>query len=159
MAFAVCGESKVTVQEIRELVAKELPFAAQFGLVCEEMGFGESIVRIPFNAVWTRPGDYVAGPVLLAAADAAMYFAIASQVGVVRMAVTQELKMNFLRPAKGGDIVAHAKLLKLGRRTAYGLVDLVVAHTPGKLVAQATTSYAMPFAEEERLASEKAEAS
>jgi len=40
--------------------------------------------------------------------------AILGQIGLKAMAVTIELKMNFLRPAIGGDVLAQAQVLKLG---------------------------------------------
>jgi uncharacterized protein (TIGR00369 family) len=60
------------------------------------------------------------------------------------MAVTSELKMNFLRPAVGGDVLATARVLKLGRRIAYGEVHVHMANGRERLIAHATCSYALP---------------
>ena len=62
-------------------------------------------------------------------------------------AVTNELKMNFLRPAIGHDVLARARLLKIGRRIAYATVELTESHQPDRLVAHATASYVLPDAE------------
>jgi uncharacterized protein (TIGR00369 family) len=77
-------------------------------------------------------------------ADAAIYMAILGQIGLKAMAVTIELKMNFLRPAVGGDVLAQAQVLKAGQRIAYGEVRLFMAHAQDRLIAHATCSYAMP---------------
>ena len=77
-------------------------------------------------------------------ADAALYVAILGQIGLKGMAVTIELKMNFLRPAVGGDVLAEAQVLKLGQRIAYGEVRLFMADARDKLIAHATCTYAMP---------------
>jgi len=58
--------------------------------------------------------------------------------------VTSELKMNFLRPAVGGDVLATARILKLGRRIAYGEVHVRMANGGERLIAHATCSYALP---------------
>ena len=81
-------------------------------------------------------------------ADAALYMAIRGQIGLKAMAVTSELKMNFLRPAVGGDVLATARILKLGRRLAYGEVHVVMADDHERLVAHATCSYALPQPEQ-----------
>jgi uncharacterized protein (TIGR00369 family) len=79
-------------------------------------------------------------------ADAAIYFAILGQIGLQAMAVTSELKMNFLRPAVGGDVLARAQVLKAGRRIVYGEIHVYMADRPDSLVAHATSSYVLPGA-------------
>jgi uncharacterized protein (TIGR00369 family) len=91
-----------------------------------------------------RPGNIVCGGMLMTLADVAIYFAILGQVGLRAMAVTNELKMNFLRPASGGDVLARARVLKLGRRIAYGEIHLEMATGAGSLIAHATSSYVLP---------------
>jgi uncharacterized protein (TIGR00369 family) len=80
----------------------------------------------------------------MALADVAVYLAIFGRHGIVPLAVTNELKMNFLRPAMDGDVLARAVLLKAGRRIAYGTVDVFMDGAPERLVAHATSSYVMP---------------
>ena len=80
----------------------------------------------------------------MALADVAVYVAIFGRAGIVPLAVTNELKMNFLRPAKDGDVLARAELLKMGKRIAYASVDLFMDGAPDRLVAHATSSYVMP---------------
>jgi uncharacterized protein (TIGR00369 family) len=77
-------------------------------------------------------------------ADVAVYVAVFTRIGFVPLAVTNELKMNFLRPAIGRDVVAVATLHKLGRRIAFASVDLAEEHDPARLVAHATASYVLP---------------
>ena len=77
-------------------------------------------------------------------ADVAVYLAIFGRLGIIPLAVTNELKMNFLRPAIGGDVIARAELIKVGRRVAYGAVDVYMDGDPDRLVAHATSSYVLP---------------
>ncbi len=77
-------------------------------------------------------------------ADIAIYYAILSVVGLKPMAVTNDFKMNFLRPAMGGDVLARAEVLKAGRRIVYGEIRLFMADNQEKLIAHATSSYVLP---------------
>jgi acyl-coenzyme A thioesterase PaaI-like protein len=60
------------------------------------------------------------------------------------MAVTWELKINFLRPAIGTDLVADASMRKFGRLS---FIDVSVhsAGDPARLVAHATVTYVVPL--------------
>jgi uncharacterized protein (TIGR00369 family) len=77
-------------------------------------------------------------------ADIAVYIAVFTRAGIVPLAVTSELKMNFLRPAIGRDVLAVATLHKAGRRIAFASVDLAEDRNPDRLVAHATASYVLP---------------
>ncbi len=61
----------------------------------------------------------------MALADVAMYVVLLSAIGPVGLAVTTNLNINFLRKGPAGhDLLAEAKLLKLGKRLAVGEVEL-----------------------------------
>ncbi len=135
----------VGIEEVRAFFVAELPFTTEFGIVPESIGVDESLARFIFNNRMIRPGgEIVAGPILMALADTAVYVAIFSRAGIVPMAVTNDLKITFLRPAIGRDVLARGRLLKLGRRVAYGSVDLFHPGEPDRLLAHATSSYVMP---------------
>jgi uncharacterized protein (TIGR00369 family) len=135
-----------TLEEVSDFFAVELPFFDSFGFQLEKIEPDIGVVRWKYDDRWTRPYQIVNGGTLMALADVAVYVAVFSRVGIVPLAVTNELKMNFLRPAIGADVIAHAELLKLGRRVAYSTVDLFVADRPDRLVAHATASYVLPDA-------------
>lgn len=102
------------------------------------------MARFTYDERWTRPYEVINGGTLMALADVAVYLAIFGKLGIVPLAVTNELKMNFLRPAMGGDVLARAELLKAGRRIAYASVDVFMDANPDRLVAHATASYVLP---------------
>ena len=54
--------------------------------------------------------------------DAALYVAILSELGPVAQAVTTSATINFLRKPAPADLIAKARLVKLGRRLAVGEV-------------------------------------
>jgi uncharacterized protein (TIGR00369 family) len=86
----------------------------------------------------------VSGPVLMATADVALYVAILAQIGIVPLAVTTSLNINFLRkPAADRDIIGQCKLVKLGKSLAVGEVALY-SEGSADMVAHATGTYAIP---------------
>jgi len=134
-----------TVEEVNAFTLRELPFAVELGIGCEALAADEALARWRFSERWLRPVSYVSGPVMMALADAAMYFAVFTRGGIAPLALTNELKANFLRPAVARrDLLARARVLKRGRRVVYGLVDIWEDGAPERLVAQATASYVLP---------------
>ena len=136
--------SRPTRGEIEEFFVAELPFFDSLGFQIECFADGSGRVRFVYDEKWTRPYGVINGGTLMALADVATYLALFGRVGIVPLAVTNELKMNFLRPAIGGDVIAAAELLKVGRRIAYATVGVFMADDPDRLIAHATSSYVLP---------------
>jgi uncharacterized protein (TIGR00369 family) len=134
----------VSVEDVNSFLAAELPFCAEMNIACDHVGIDVGVTRFAYHDRWTRPGGIVNGGTLMALADVAVYVAIFSRTGIVPLALTNELKMNFLRPAVGSDVVARATLHKLGRRVAFASVDVAEPQAPDRLVAHATASYVLP---------------
>jgi uncharacterized protein (TIGR00369 family) len=77
-------------------------------------------------------------------ADVAMYLAILARIGPVALAVTTNCSIDFMRkPAAGVDLLAEARVLKLGRTLAVGDV-LVYSEGVAEPVARAGLTYAIP---------------
>ena len=130
-----------TLTAIREFLATTFP---QSKGVVEQVGDGTATVRQPVGFDELRPGGTVSGPVMMAAADLALYVAILGVIGIVPLTVTTNLNINFLRkPAPGRDIIAVCKLLKLGKTLAVGEVCLYSAGDPD-CVAHAVGTYSIP---------------
>ena len=63
--------------------------------------------------------------------------------GITPMALTWELKINFLRPAHGADVMIEARQTKFGK-LCHSSIDLYLDGDPDRLVAHATTTYVLP---------------
>ncbi len=136
---------KITKEEVTEIVEAELPWAAQLALDTEEIGEGWCRVRLPHQDLHLRPGGTISGPAMMTVADFALYVAVMSAIGRVELAVTTNLSINFLRRPKPGDILAEARLMKLGQRLAVGEVHLrSEGEDDQHLVAHATGTYSIP---------------
>jgi uncharacterized protein (TIGR00369 family) len=108
-----------------------------------EVGEHTARVRLNYEDRMLRPGGTVSGPSLMALADTAMWVAVLGMVGPVAMTVTTHLDIDFLRFVGPHDVVADARLLKLGRRLAVGDV-LMTADGATEPCARASLTYAIP---------------
>ena len=111
-----------TPEAVNEFFAREFRSAHAAGHRCIETGAGFAVARWPYDATQLRPGSLISGPTQFALADLAFWFATFTVVGLAPMAVTSELYISFLRPAKGGDLLARAELLRAGRSKIRGVV-------------------------------------
>jgi uncharacterized protein (TIGR00369 family) len=136
--------SAVDIDDVQSFFSDHLPFFDEFGFSIDSIDDGEAVARFTYDDRWTRPYEIINGGTLMALADVTVYLAIFGRVGIVPLAVTNELKMNFLRPAVGGDVLARAELMKMGRRVAYATVDVFMDGDPERVVAHATASYILP---------------
>ena len=136
-----------TPESVNEFLRKAFPSTADDGFRCESIGDEVATVRWPLNAAKLRPGGYVAGPTQFAAADLALWFAVFTAIGVEPMAVTSDLAITFLRPAVGGDLIARARLKRVGSTRIYGEVDVWTEGNEDRPCAHATGHYSNPTGE------------
>lgn len=122
-------------------MAAEFP---QSKCVVEAVGNGGATVSHHIGADELRPGGTVSGPVLMGVADVALYVAILGEIGIVPLAVTTSLTINFLRkPSSQARIVGECKLMKVGRSLAVGEVSLY-SEGSSEPVAHVVGTYAIP---------------
>ena len=79
----------------------------------------------------------------MALADFVMYAAVMSVYGSVELAVTTNLSINFLRRPAPVDVIAHARLIKAGRRLAVIEVS-VFSDGDDEMIAHVTGTYSIP---------------
>jgi acyl-coenzyme A thioesterase PaaI-like protein len=130
-----------TRAEIIEFLQREFP---QSRCMVEEVGPGSATVKRAVGTEDLRPGGTVAGAVLMAVADVAMYVAILGAIGIVPLTVTTSFTINFLRkPSPSSAIVGVCTLLKVGRTLAVAEVALYSEGTED-MVAHAVGTYSIP---------------
>ena len=98
-------------------------------------------VRMRIDLGDLRPGATVSGPTIFTMADAAAWLLTLAHLGPDRDAVTSSVTIHYLRRPEPADLVAEARLLKLGRRLSVTDV-LVRSDGVDRPVAQATVTYA-----------------
>ena len=130
-----------TKAEIAAFMAEQFP---QSKCTVEQVGNASATVRHVIGVDELRPGGTVSGPVLMTVADTGLYVALLGEIGIVPLAVTTSLNINFLRkPSADRAIVGVCKLIKVGRSLAVGEVALY-SEGSDEPVAHAVGSYAIP---------------
>jgi uncharacterized protein (TIGR00369 family) len=139
--------SKMSVMELESFLLAEFPQAFKAGDISIESADGATcLLRQRYSDQMLRPGGTISGPTLMALADCAMYVVLLSAIGPLSLAVTANLNINFLRKGQPGqDVLAAARLLKLGRRLAVGEINLLSGTSP-EPIAHATSTYSIPIA-------------
>jgi len=137
--------AKMSVTEVEAFLHREFPQAFAGGDIAIESADGTTcLLRQAYGERMLRPGGTVSGPTLMALADLAMYVVLLSAIGPVGLAVTTNLNINFLRKGQPGqDVLAAAKLLKIGKRLAVGEVTLLSGTSPDP-IAHVTSTYSIP---------------
>lgn len=129
------------IDDLRKFLVEQFP---QTKSTIESVGNLTASVRREIGESELRPGRTVAGPVLMETADLAMYIAVLNEIGIVPMAVTTSLTINFLsKPKHDRDIIAQCTLLKVGKTLVVGEVHLY-SEGVSDPVAHVVTTYAIP---------------
>ena len=137
--------AKMTVADLERFLHVEFPQAFSGGDISIESADGVScLLRQRYSDQMLRPGGTISGPTLMALADFAMYVVLLSAIGPVGLAVTTNLSINFLRKGQPRqDVLAAARLLKLGKRLAVGEINLLSGTSPDP-IAHAISTYSVP---------------
>ena len=134
---------RMTAAELQAFLARDFgQVAADFAV--ERADAAGLCLRLKVEERHLRPGGTVSGPTMFGLADVAMYLAILSRIGPVALAVTTYCSIDFMRkPAAGRDLLAEARVLKLGRVLAVGDV-LIYSEGEDQPVARAGLTYSIP---------------
>lgn len=130
-----------TKEEVAAFMAEEFP---QASVVIEAVGGRGATVSLEVGHDELRPGGTVSGPALMGVADAALYAALLGEIGIVPLAVTTSLTINFLRkPEAGRRVTGVCRLMKLGKALAVGEVSLY-SEGHSEPVAHVVGTYSIP---------------
>ncbi|MGJ8602900.1 MAG: PaaI family thioesterase [Marivita sp.] len=134
---------KVPAQEMATFLEEVFPqVKGMFGI--DHLAEDRLVMRLHASEQHLRPGGTVSGPAMFSLADVAAYVATMARIGKEALAVTTNCSIDFMRkPAAGADVIAHAKVLKLGR--SLSVID-VLLYSEGQPdpVARATLTYSLP---------------
>ena len=101
-----------------------------------------AVLRMPFSERLCRVGGIVCGQALMAFADTAMVIANLAANRGYRPMTTVDQTTHFMRAVAGSDVLADARVVRLGRTMNFGRVTLSSAadHKP---VAMVSSAFAM----------------
>jgi uncharacterized protein (TIGR00369 family) len=116
------------------------PFHRLIGLELVRAEAGLVELRLAWREEFRRAdgSDWYHGGILSALIDIAGDFAIASKLG--RWVPTIDLRVDYLRPAREGALVAVARAVKVGKTV--GVADVELRNGEGAVVAIGRAAYA-----------------
>ena len=127
--------SRKALQELLDAT----PFNSYYRFHIQSAARGSCVLHTGYRPEFARPDGIISGPVFIAAADVALWLAIATRLGTRERAVTVEMKSNFLRGAAREGFLCRARILKMGRQIIYGTAE---CYTPGRgLLSHHTLTY------------------
>lgn len=133
----------MSAAQLRDFLRREFPQVSDDFTILEAAD-GRARVRLNAGETHLRPGGTVSGPAMFALADVAMYLALLSMIGPRALAVTTNCSIDFMRKPAPGDLLAEARILKLGRQLAVGDVLIHPPGEPDRIVARASMTYSIP---------------
>jgi uncharacterized protein (TIGR00369 family) len=101
-----------------------------------------ALLRMPFSERLCRNGGIVCGQALMAFADTAMVIANLAANRGYRPMTTVDQTTHFMRAAMQSDVLADARVVRLGRTMSFGRVTLSSA-ADNKPVAMVSSAFAM----------------
>ena len=101
-----------------------------------------ALIRMPFSERLCRNGGVVCGQALMALADTAMVIANLAANRGYRPMTTVDQTTHFMRAVSSSDVLADARVVRLGRTMSFGRVTLLSA-ADNKQVAMVSSAFAM----------------
>ncbi|MGO9358343.1 MAG: PaaI family thioesterase [Xanthobacteraceae bacterium] len=127
----------------RHLAEMFAPWVQDLDLSVEAITADGVDLRMRFSERLCREGGVICGQAMMSLADTAMPLAISAVAGEFLPMTTVDQTMHFLRPAAQTDLVAEARVIRLGRTMAYGSIAIRPATGDNRPVAMAQTAYAL----------------
>ena len=101
-----------------------------------------AILRMPFSERLCRSGGVICGQALMAFADTAMVIANLAANRGYRPMTTVDQTTHFMRAVTASDVLADARIVRLGRTMSFGRITLLSA-ADDKPVAMVSSAFAM----------------
>lgn len=118
------------------------PYHQWLGLNVVSVGEGEITLKATWREEWVvnPEGGYTHGGILAALVDLTADWALVSSTG--RGVPTVDLRVDYHRPAKRGDLTAYGKVIKAGGQ--FSVAEARIEDAEGKLVASGRGVYLTP---------------
>ena len=139
---------RLSIEQVTALVDEHFPQVHEGNgrIALEFLAPSTARLRMPQDPRSIRPGGTVSGPTMFKLADFSVYALLLAHLGEDALpAVTTSMTINFLSRPEAADLIAHTRLIKLGRRLAVAEIEIYSEGNPD-MVAHATGTYALPSA-------------
>jgi acyl-coenzyme A thioesterase PaaI-like protein len=138
-----CDElSAPSVDAVNEMISELFPGSNNS---CAELTRTTAVARREISDAELRPGAFISGPSQFGLADAALWYLVFGATGRIEpMALTSELSIRFLRPARASTLWAKATLDVAGRRNVVGTIRVWCDDRDDRPTATAQGTYVLP---------------
>ena len=126
--------------QFSDLLPEDVGFLEYIGGELTDLGDGYAQLAFEICPHHTQHLGVVHGGAIATLADHCGWYAVISQLERGFTSVTIELKINYLKPAKGEILTAEAKVVNRTKRTAFTTIEIFAKDT---LVAFATATYSI----------------
>ena len=126
--------------QFSDLLPEDVGFLEYIGGELMDLGDGYAQLAFEIRPHHTQHLGVVHGGAIATLADHCGWYAVISQLDKEFTSVTIELKINYLKPAKGEILTAEAKVVNRTKRTAFTTIEIFAKDT---LVAFATATYSI----------------
>jgi len=134
--------TKMTIPDMHEFLARVFPQMKGAFEILESEPYRLKL-RMKITDADLRPGGTVSGPAMFTAVDCAHYIATLAMIGPEALAVTTSCSINFMRKPSPTDLIAEARVIKLGKVLSVGDV-MLFSEGSDKAVAHAHLTYSIP---------------
>ena len=112
----------------------EAPFAQLLGIRSGQSSEGVGVAHMVIEEKHRQRAGVVQGGLIVTLADNALFLAVQSVLDPGEGNVTVELKVNFIAPARDGELTATSRVISRGGRIV--VANMEVADESGTLIAQ-----------------------
>ena len=117
--------SQVSVETAQKFFEEAFaPWLHGLDVRIEEIGPERAVLRMPFSEHLCREGGMICGQALMSLADTAMVFAMIGASGRVRPMTTVGQTTAMMKAIMDKDVIAEARVVRLGRTLAFGEIFL-----------------------------------
>lgn len=121
----------------------DFPLKHQLGMTLRdgEGGLGHGVAHLDLDERHHNPNGVAHGAVLFAMVDTAMGKATMDVLAEGLICASIEVQLRFLRPVSSGELIAHATVVKSGKRVVF--LEGRVQDADGVLIATASGTFAV----------------
>lgn len=142
------GRGSGSVEEMRRRFERSEFHSAWLGSRLDAVEVGEASVSLEIQDKHRNLMGTLHGGMISTLADTATGIAMGARLDEGMTWTTTSLNVTFLAPGRTGRVIAHARVVKAGRRFGYAEADVVDAED--RLLARATATFAIMPAREDQ---------
>ncbi len=130
------------IARIRKSGREANPFFVAMGIEVVSFGKDRAVLRMPIRPDMVNGEQYLQGGLYTALADEAIVLAIYSELASGETLATISESTSFLSGIRTGVVIAEGRIVRKGRRIAFGEGDLTLEED-GRLLSRTSAAYAI----------------